>query len=106
MNITIDTLALQKGELLYNQGKFGNAPGWGQIIQVKEATKNYPKRYVVDMGEEYPDKLHRVTEIAHYTLKPGVGQLFITPQQYELLRQEANMRLHERQKLFNRQPQA
>lgn len=102
MNTTINTLALKEGDLLYNPGKFGDTKGWGQIIQVKEATPRTPRQYVVDMGEDYPDKLRRIITIPHYTLRPGVGQLFITPQQYEQCRQEANDRLNERFKMFNR----
>jgi hypothetical protein len=102
MNKTIDTLTLKKGDLLYNQGKFGDAPGWGEIIEVIEPTKKNPLQYTVDMGADYYDTQRRYITIPHYCLKSGVGQLFITAEQFQLCRQQANDRLNEYYKKFNR----
>ncbi len=104
MNTPIDTLSHKAGDLLYYVGKFGNTPGWGTIKEVKQATHKAPLSYVVDMGEDYPDKFYQLITVPHYCLKPGVGQLFKTKQQFEQDRDEANNRLNEFFKSLNRKP--
>lgn len=104
MTTTIDTLKLKRTDQVYYIGKFGTPAGWGTIVKVEPAKGHHPLAYTVDMGEDYPDKLYRKMSVPHYCMKPGIGQVFKTVQQWEQERDDANVKLNAFYKSFNRNP--